>query len=70
MILNHYTCLLQATFDVQCGGVISNKSSGHIMSPGFPMQYDGELQCNYTIQFPNQFINLEFISFDLEGLCC
>lgn len=68
--LNHFTCLLQATFDVQCGSVISNKSSGHIMSPGFPMEYDGNLQCNYTILFPNQYINLEFISFDLEGLYC
>jgi len=68
--LNHYTCLLQATFDVQCGSVISDKPSGHIMSPGFPIQYDYNLQCNYTIQFQNQYINLEFISFDLEGLYC
>lgn len=40
------------------------------MSPGFPMEYDNNLQCNYTIQFPNRYINLEFISFDLEGLYC
>jgi len=50
--------------------VISEKRSGHIMSPGFPMQYDANLQCNYTIRFPNEYINLEFISFDLEGLYC
>lgn len=70
MSLNHYTCLLQATFGVQCGSVISNKSSGHIMSPGFPMEYDANLQCNYTILFPKRYINLEFISFALEGLYC
>jgi hypothetical protein len=62
--------LLQATFDVQCGSVITNKSSGHIMSPGFTIQYDSNLQCNYTILFPDRYINLEFISFDLEGLYC
>ncbi|GFG35967.1 hypothetical protein Cfor_02931, partial [Coptotermes formosanus] len=56
----------KATFDVQCGSVITNKSSGHIMSPGFPMQYDNNLQCNYTIVFPDRYINLEFTSFDLE----
>jgi len=68
--LNHYTCLLQARFNVRCGRVISEKPSGHIMSPGFPTQYDGNLQCNYTILFPNKYINLEFISFNLEGLYC
>jgi hypothetical protein len=71
MNLNHYMCcLLQATFDVQCGGVIANRSSGYIMSPGFPMQYDANLRCNYTILFPDRYINLEFISFDVEGLYC
>jgi hypothetical protein len=55
-------------FDVKCGGVIANKISGHIMSPGFPLRYDANLECNYTIQAPDKYINLEFISFDLEGV--
>jgi hypothetical protein len=52
-----------------CGGVIAGKLSGQILSPGFPELYDANLQCNYTIVYPDKYINLEFTSFDLEGLC-
>jgi hypothetical protein len=51
-----------------CGSVISSKLSGQIVSPGFPQLYDANLRCNYTIVFPDRYINLEFTSFDLEGL--
>jgi hypothetical protein len=65
-----YFILLQATFDVKCGGVITGKPSGQIVSPGFPQLYDANLHCNYTIDYPDRYINLEFTSFDLESVYC
>ncbi|KAL3836256.1 hypothetical protein ACJMK2_021695 [Sinanodonta woodiana] len=62
-----------ANWTAVCGGVLK-ASAGILTSPGFPSNYENNLNCNYTIvSDPQKFIVLEFDpdNFILEaGLSC
>ena len=55
---------------LDCGGVFDTES-GHFSSPGYPIQYDNDLNCNYTINTQDQhFIVATFVeTFSLESHC-
>ncbi|CAG9816798.1 unnamed protein product [Phaedon cochleariae] len=51
----------------QCGGTfIASKVPRVIVSPGYPMRYEGNLKCDYTIQTKSDVLNLRFLDFELE----
>ncbi|CAG2059458.1 unnamed protein product, partial [Timema podura] len=56
----------KARWRTNCGGVITNKTFGHVMSPGYPVGYSDNLNCNYTFIFPEKHIQISFLSFDVE----
>lgn len=57
-----------AKWNQNCGGIFHvSKQTEILTSPGFPRNYGKLLTCNYTFIAPkDKFINIEFLSFDLE----
>ncbi|XP_046885306.1 CUB and sushi domain-containing protein 1-like [Hypomesus transpacificus] len=51
----------------ECGGHITGAVSGRILSPGYPVPYDNNLHCTWTIEADTgKTISLHFIVFDTE----
>lgn len=44
-------CVLSPVLSARCGGVLS-EMSGVILSPGFPGNYPGNLDCTWQITLP------------------
>lgn len=57
-----------AKWSQNCGGIFDvTRQIETLTSPGFPRNYGKQLTCNYTFIAPqDKFINIEFLSFDLE----
>ncbi|XP_038652379.1 cubilin [Scyliorhinus canicula] len=56
-----------ASFTNRCGANIT-ASTGRIMSPNYPYNYDSNLNCEYLIDTSSQlFVILQFETFDVEG---
>ncbi|XP_068081387.1 cubilin [Anabrus simplex] len=53
-------------WNVHCGGIIENVTSGIITSPGFPHTYENGLYCNYTVIVPEKPIRASFDFFHVE----
>ncbi|XP_048417522.2 cubilin isoform X2 [Stegostoma tigrinum] len=59
-----------ASFTDRCGANFT-ASSGRIISPNYPDNYDSNLNCEYLINTSDQrLIILQFESFDVEGFLC
>ena len=64
---DHGECCLSNMNTDYCSNC-SCSSNGVITSPGFPGNYDGNLDITWLIQLPlGQFIKIIFISFDVES---
>ncbi|KAK3553354.1 hypothetical protein QTP70_002432 [Hemibagrus guttatus] len=51
----------------ECGGHISGATSGRILSPGYPVPYDNNLHCTWSIEADTgKTVSLHFIVFDTE----
>ncbi|XP_049586360.1 CUB and sushi domain-containing protein 3 isoform X3 [Syngnathus scovelli] len=52
----------------ECGGNFKGKSSGRILSPGYPFPYDNNLRCTWTIEvISGNIVSLQFLAFDTEA---
>ncbi|XP_051920530.1 CUB and sushi domain-containing protein 3-like isoform X1 [Hippocampus zosterae] len=52
----------------ECGGNFKGKSSGRILSPGYPFPYDNNLRCTWTIEVNSgNIVSLQFLAFDTEA---
>ena len=59
------TVILYASIPDPCGHFTNE--SGIIKSPGYPYQYQNEIECIYTIEAAEDFIiKIEIVEFDLE----
>ncbi|XP_049840781.1 cubilin-like [Schistocerca gregaria] len=56
----------KALWNYACGGIISNRTEGTLMSPGYPNGYAPDLTCNYTIVAPGHVIEAHFLDFNIE----
>ena len=59
--------LFQLSWRIVCGGVF-NQTSGDFTSPGYPLAYRNNLQCDYKLAVqPNDYVVIEFVPpFELE----
>nr|XP_008192422.1 PREDICTED: cubilin [Tribolium castaneum] len=61
----------RAQWQWNCGGTFTaDRKERFIVSPGFPQEYQKNIDCQYNItskQSHGRFINIKFYNFDLEG---
>ena len=72
-LLHLFTDILSYTLEKMCWffsvcGAIYTDEKGTIVSPGYPNNYDNNLDCGYTIiANPQHFIVVQFTEFAVEG---
>ncbi|XP_063226608.1 cubilin [Bacillus rossius redtenbacheri] len=56
----------KARWSANCGSIITSPEEGTIVTPGYPLNYAANLNCNYTFLFPGKNIQVTFLSFNIE----
>ncbi|XP_049840768.1 cubilin-like [Schistocerca gregaria] len=56
----------KALWNYGCGGIISDRIEGTVMSPGYPNAYSPNLTCNHTIVAPGHVMEAQFLDFSIE----